>query len=153
MISSAPLVLSMSEKSFEQVIRENGELIYTHKGNSMYPLIKERDLLIIKDVSAPLTRLDIPLYKRDNGKYVLHRIVKVREHDYIISGDNCYDREEGITDKHIIGVLTHIVRKGRTFSVNSPGRRMYAHLICDLFPIRRIIFFFRRIKNHFFSKR
>lgn len=141
----------MSEKSFEQVIAERGELIYTHQGNSMYPLIKKRDLLVIKRVTSPLKRLDIPLYKRDNGRYVLHRILKVREHDYVIAGDNCIDKEYGITDAHIIGMLTHIVRKGKTFSVNSLRRRIYAHLICDIFPIRHIIFFFRRIKNKVFS--
>lgn len=140
----------MSELSFEQVIAERGELIYTHRGNSMYPLIKRRDLLVIRPVNAPLKRLDIPLYRRDNGRCVLHRILKVREHDYVISGDNCLDKEEGITDAHIIGVLTHIVRKGRQRSVNTLRRRLYAHLICDFFPIRHIIFFFRRMKNKLF---
>ena len=41
----------MTESSFEQVIAERGELIYTHVGSSMRPLLKPRDLLVIKRVT------------------------------------------------------------------------------------------------------
>ena len=63
-------------KKFEDIINEQGQLVYTNVGDSMYPLIKPRDLLVIKKVTAPLKKNDIPLYKRDSGQYVLHRIVK-----------------------------------------------------------------------------
>ncbi|MBQ9680125.1 MAG: S24/S26 family peptidase [Ruminococcus sp.] len=129
----------MAKSSFEQVIAERGELIYTNIGDSMYPLIQPRDLLVIKKPELPLRRLDIPLYKRDSGQYVLHRIIKVRQNDYVICGDNRNIVEEGITDRHIIGVLTAIVRKGKMKSVYSAGYRIYAHLWCDLFPVRCFI--------------
>ena len=54
----------MSKSTFEEVLAEKGTLIYTNVGDSMYPLIKPRDLLVIKRVELPLKRLDIPLYKR-----------------------------------------------------------------------------------------
>ena len=134
----------MSDASFEQVIAERGELYYTHVGVSMYPLLKPRDLLRIKAVESKPRRLDVVLYKRDSGQYVLHRILKVRSDDYIICGDNCLYKEEGITDRHIFGILTEIVRNGKTISVYSFKNRLYAHLICDIFVIRRLIFFVRR---------
>ena len=127
----------MSESSFEKVIEEKGELIYTNVGDSMYPLIKPRDLLVIKKVDRPLRRLDIPLYKRDNGQYVLHRIIKVRKNDYLICGDNRTCVEEGITDRHIIGVLTDIIRNGETIPVSRFDKKMHAHLLFDFFPIRK----------------
>ena len=142
----------MSDSSFEQVIEERGELVYTHVGASMYPLLKPRDLLIIKAVDRKPRRLDIVLYKRDSGKYVLHRILKVRKDDYVISGDNCLDKEEGITDRHIFGMLTDIVRNGRTVSVYSFGKRVYAHLWCDIFFIRPIIFRLRKLYGRILRK-
>ncbi len=130
----------MTKSSFEQVIAERGELIYTNVGDSMYPLIKPRDLLVIKKPELPLKRLDIPLYKRDNGQYVLHRIIKVRKEDYLICGDNRVYAESGITDKHIIGVLTDIIRNEKTISVYTPSKRIYAHLYSDFMPIKRLLF-------------
>ena len=127
-------------KKFEDIINEQGQLVYTNVGDSMYPLIKPRDLLVIKKVTAPLKKNDIPLYKRDSGQYVLHRIVKIKNGEDYICGDNLAFIERGITDRHIIGVLTDIVREGRTIPVNSPEFKSYVKLL----PLRRFII---RIKN------
>ena len=62
-------------KKFEDVIAEQGRLVYTNEGDSMFPIIRARDLLIIEAVREPLKIGDVPLYKRDSGQYVLHRIV------------------------------------------------------------------------------
>ena len=54
------------------------------------PLLREdRDVMIIERVTGRLKKYDVPLYKRPNGQYVLHRILKVRENDYVICGDHC----------------------------------------------------------------
>lgn len=60
------------------VIAEQGKLIYANVGDSMFPIIRERDLLIIEAVKEPLKVGDVPLYKRDSGQYVLHRIVEIK---------------------------------------------------------------------------
>ena len=95
---------------FEDVIERDGRLVYTNVGDSMRPLIRQdRDILIIEKPHGRLKKYDVPLYKRDSGQYVLHRVLKVRENDYVICGDNRYCKEYGITDRHIIGVLTAVV--------------------------------------------
>lgn len=135
----------MANSSFEKVIEEKGELIYTNVGDSMYPLIHPRDLLVIKKPDLPLKRFDIPLYKRDSGQYVLHRIVKIKNGEYYICGDNRVGYETGITDRHIIGVLTDIVRGGDTISVYSFKNRVYARFWCGSMLLRRIVFRVRRV--------
>ncbi|MBQ3284308.1 MAG: S24/S26 family peptidase [Ruminococcus sp.] len=140
----------MAKSTFEQVIAEEGVLVYSNVGDSMYPLIKPRDLLVIKKPELPMKRLDIPLYKRDNGQYVLHRIVGVRGDEYLICGDNRVDVERGITDRHIIGMLTDIIRDGESISVYSFKKRVYAHLWSDFRPIKRVIF---RIRREFKKRR
>ena len=103
----------MKKSTFEQEIQKSGKLIYTNVGDSMMPFIRQgRDILIISKVNGRLKRYDVPLYKRDSGQYVLHRILKVRKDDYVICGDNRYVKEYGITDSHIIGVLTAVIRNG-----------------------------------------
>jgi hypothetical protein len=134
------------------MIRRDGRLIYTNVGDSMLPLIREgKDLLIIEKKSGRLKKYDIPLYKRDSGQYVLHRVLKVRRDDYVICGDNRWRKEYGITDRHIIGVLTAVVRNGRELSVTDWRYRLYSHVWCDLFPLRAAVLIFirgiRRLKK------
>lgn len=136
----------MSKSTFEEEISRTGKLIYTNVGDSMMPIIRQnRDLLIIEKVNGRLNKYDVPLYKRDSGQYVLHRILKVRKNDYVMCGDNRWQKEYGITDHHIIGVLTGIVRDGKTVSVNDKKYRLYVHLWCDFFPVRALIL---RAKNY-----
>ena len=130
----------MPKSSFEAVLARDGRLIYSNVGDSMWPFIRQgRDLLVIEPPRGRLKRLDVPLYKRDSGQYVLHRVLAVRSKDYVICGDNRWGREYGITDRHIIGMLTAIVRDGREIPVTHWRCRIYAHLWCDLFPVRALV--------------
>ena len=120
----------MHKSTFEEEINKTGKLIYTNVGDSMMPLISQgKDLLIIEKVNGRLKKYDVPLYKRDSGQYVLHRILKVRKNDYVICGDNRWGREYGIQDRHIIGVLTGIIRDGKEISVNDKKYKIYVHLL------------------------
>ncbi len=133
------------KSDFRTELEKHGRLIYTNVGDSMMPLIKQgRDVLIIEKTNGRLKKYDVPLYQRDSGQYVLHRILKVRRNDYVICGDNRSHPETGITDRHIIGVLTGIIRNGKEISVGSLKYRIYVHLWCDLFPVRA---FLLRVRN------
>lgn len=142
----------MNKSTFEEEIEKSGKIIYTNVGDSMMPFIKHgRDVLVISRAEGRLKRYDVPLYKRDSGQHVLHRILKVRENDYVICGDNRWSKVYGITDRHIIGVLTGIIRDGREVPVNDRKYRIYVHLWCDFFPVRAFIirirqFMKRRLK-------
>ena len=130
----------MSNSSFEEMIKKEGRLIYSSVGDSMWPLIRQgRDLVVIERKTGRLKKYDVPLYRRDNGQYVLHRILKVRENDYVLCGDNRVHKETGITNRHIIGVLKAIVRDGKELTVNAWRYKLYVHLWCDLFPIRAFV--------------
>lgn len=142
----------MSKRSFEEILEHDGVLIYANVGDSMLPLIRQgRDLLVIRKLSGKPGKYDVVLYKRDNGQYVLHRIIKRRKQDYVICGDNRYVKEYGITDRHIIGILTAVIRDGKEISISSRRVRFYSCLWCGLFPIRSCLLWFRhacrRIKN------
>ncbi len=140
----------MNKSTFEEEIAKKGRLIYTNAGDSMMPLLREkRDLLIIEKARGRLKKYDVPLYRRDSGQYVLHRILKVRKDDYVICGDNRWQKEYGIADRHIIGVLTGIVRDGKEISVDAPKYKWYVHLWCDFFYLRA---FLLRLK-HFVKRR
>ncbi len=126
--------------TFEQQLEENGVLIFTNVGDSMMPLLRQgRDILIIRKTTGRLKKYDVPLFKRDTGEYVLHRILKVRPNDYVTCGDNRFQSEGGITDRHILGVLTGVIRDGKEISVTDWRYRLYVHLWCDFFYVRAAI--------------
>ena len=135
------------KSTFEKIIAEQGRLIYPHVGDSMYPMILQNDMLIIEAVARPLKKYDIPLYKRDSGQYVLHRIISDRGGKWTMCGDNRRYKEYGISERNVIGVLTTIVREGREISVDVPRYRIYARLL----PFRRLMLRlrdgFRKIKR------
>lgn len=132
------------EMRFEDILEQEGQLVYTNVGTSMMPLLRQRrDLLIIRKKGPErLHWLDCPLYKRDNGKYILHRVLWVRKHDYIICGDNQWRPETGISDRHVIGVLEAVDRDGKLLEMNSLKMRIYGLLQFVFFPVRASFLFF-----------
>lgn len=91
------------------------------------------------------------LYRRPPSHYVLHRIVEVRENDYVILGDNCLNKEYGIKDEDIIGVLSKFVRNGKEYTVDNKNYQLCAKLWYFIYPIRKLIMKIkiklRRLKN------
>lgn len=135
----------MSKSSFEEELDKKGILVYTNKGNSMYPLIRQgKDVLIIKKTNRGLKKMDVPLYKRKSGQYVLHRIVKVNSNDYVIRGDNTYYNETGIRDDQILGVLSGVIRDGKEISVNSLSYKIYSYFWYYTYYLRKIIIKIKR---------
>ncbi len=127
--------------SYEEALEREGKLVAINSGTSMMPLLRQkRDLMVIeKKGESRCKKYDAVLYRR-GGRYILHRVIKVRENDYVIVGDNCRRLEYGITDGDILGVLTAVVRGGkREVKMDSFGARLYAHIWCDFFPVRAVL--------------
>ena len=134
--------------SFEEELERSGVLVFTNKGVSMMPLLRQdRDLMVIeKKGPERCKKYDVVLFKRDE-KYVLHRILQVREQDYYIVGDNRRTGEY-VRDEQILGVLTQVVRDGKTIGMDDPDYLRYVHLWCDFYPIRKGLFTLRDGLRH-----
>lgn len=126
--------------SYEEELQRSGKIVVTNVGVSMRPLIKQgRDIIYIGRKEGRLRKYDVPLYKRKNGDYVLHRIVKVCDESYVILGDNCISKEYGITDDQIIGVMTSLVRNGKEIDLNGTGYKLYVRVWCITAPVRILL--------------
>jgi len=128
----------MIKTTYEDFLEKNGEMTYSNVGISMLPLLKEgRDLFTVwKKGRKRCKKYDVVLYRRPPNSYVLHRIIEVRENDYVILGDNCLNKEYGITDDDIIGVMTSYVHNGKKHSVNELIYRIYSLIWVDLAAVR-----------------
>lgn len=123
----------------EEILQQNGFYISTTVGTSMYPMLRNRqDTIVIRPVTQPLRKYDVPLYKRQED-YVLHRIVKVTSKGYVLCGDNCLNREYGITDQQIIGVLSEFIRGEKEVDLNSIGYKNYCRIWVATYPVRYLL--------------
>lgn len=138
----------MSKSTFEEELKEKGVLVYTNVGTSMRPLIRQgKDVMIISSLDhlgRDLRKMDVPLYKRESGQYVLHRIIKVNKDGYVIRGDNTYSNEYGVTDSQILGVLSGVIRNGKEISVNSLGYKAYSYFWLYTYYIRKVVVWMKR---------
>lgn len=129
----------MIKTTYEEELNRTGKFTYTCKGVSMLPLLhQQKDLFTIEKKQGRYHKYDVVLYKRPPKSFVLHRIVEVREQDYVILGDNCINKEYGIRDEDILGVMTSFVRNGREYSVEQRGYRIYSELWYRIYPLRKL---------------
>lgn len=137
----------MINSSIEAELNKNGTLVYTNVGDSMFPLIRSNgDLIVIKKHNGPFKKYDVPLYKRESGQYVLHRVLKVKKDgSYVICGDNRFSKEYGITDKNMLGILHSVIRNGKEIKTTDVKYKIYSHIWCDFFLIRSLILIIKRI--------
>ena len=132
-------------------------MIYTIVGSSMLPFLRERrDIVEIrKKGTSRCKRYDVVLYKRE-GEYILHRILSVQQEGYVIAGDHNTFREMDIKDENILGVMTRVIRDGKSIYSTDWKYRLYVHLWYVFFYIRLAIMFakrlmissLRRVKQH-----
>jgi hypothetical protein len=61
---------------------------FSPRGTSMLPMLRQGiDRVILSPAPQKLRKYDLPLYRRENGQFVLHRVVKVGK-TYSCIGDN-----------------------------------------------------------------
>lgn len=130
------------------LIREQLELgqtvRFSPKGTSMLPMLRQgRDSVTLAPVPDELHKFDLPLYRRENGQYVLHRVVAVGD-TYTCMGDNQFVPERGLRREQMIGVVTSFSRDGREYDVHAPAYRLYCRLWYCSRPVRRL---WRRISK------
>lgn len=108
------------------------------KGTSMLPMLRQGiDSVELSPVPETLGKYDLPLYRRENGAYILHRIVDAQD-TYTCMGDNQFTAEPGIRREQMVAVVTAFYRGGKKHSVQEPGYRLYCRLWHCSRPVRKL---------------
>lgn len=134
--------------TFEELLQNDGYIVFTNVGYSMMPLLRQkRDIIEIRrKMPGRCKKYDVVLYKRGE-KYILHRIVKVLPDGYYIVGDHCTRLEKDIRDGDILGIMTRVIRNGKSITPQNTWYKLYVHLWCDVYPVRFLLI---RIKSNVF---
>lgn len=113
-------------------------------GTSMLPLLVQgRDYAVIKRAVEHLKVGDVPLYRRADGSFLLHRVVGFDGDNYIMCGDNQFLLEYGIGDKNIVGLAGEFIINGKTVDTEADAdylkyKNKYTANIKTRYPLRRL---------------
>ncbi len=128
----------MEKKDIESVLDEHGIYSFFPKGTSMLPLIVQgHDNVTVVKKTERLKKYDVALYRRDNGMYVLHRVVQVKPDGYTMCGDHQFEYEYGVREDQVIGVMTEMYKDGVRFDLDSKKYKRQVVMRVFLQPIRR----------------
>ena len=121
-------------------------------GSSMKPMLEHRrDSVTLLPVENRCKPGDIILYCRENEKYVLHRILRLVEGGYICCGDNQAE-EETVMDGQLIAVVSGFTRKGKSYTLDHAGYRLYVWVWLKLFWLRPTYIKVRRRIGRFLGR-
>ena len=110
----------------KETLDGNGEVSFVLNGTSMLPTIRDGvDTVTLVKPLRKLKKGDIIFYRRDNGQYILHRIVKTDGDTYTTLGDNQWICDYNIRFNQIIGVVKCIEKNGRHHDSEELQCRIY----------------------------
>lgn len=122
------------------LIRERiaaGESVrFSPNGISMLPMLRPGvDSVVLSPLPEKLKKYDLPFYQREDGTFVLHRVVAAGD-KYTCVGDNQFRLEPGLDHAQMIGLVTAFTKNGREHSVDELGYRIYCRIWYYSRPVR-----------------
>lgn len=118
-------------------------------GGSMTPFLHPGDTVFLDLLDSPPKKGDIILFTRPDGRYILHRIVKVRrDGSFILLGDAQTEREVVDGIHRIRARVTGARHKGALLTPKSLRWRFFATVWMYVVPFRqsiiKIVGFFKK---------
>jgi hypothetical protein len=127
----------------EEKLKNGGSFKFAPHGVSMWPLVKEGfDNVIVEKLSRPLKKRDVIFYRRPDGKFVIHRIVGKNCDGFVLCGDNQIDKEFGVKEDWVIGIVSAVIKRGRKVLFSSLEYRIYSGIFV---PLRKTYLALRRV--------
>lgn len=130
-------MLLYSDILTQEILKQGTSLRVKGRGSSMYPFIRNGDTLLIEPKSRnKLCIGDIIFYRRPEGQYIAHRLVRKIEPDTLITrGDNLTYYDEPVPDRHVFGRVVSIERDGRYRSLDSGLNKIIGRCWVRLSPL------------------
>ncbi len=110
-------------------------------GGSMAPfLCANRDFVFLQKPHRKLKKGDIVLFNRENGDFVLHRILRIKEDEFYLCGDRQTTLEGPVKEADIRCIAVSAKRKDSLITEKSPVWWFYGTIWSRLVFMRPLIF-------------
>jgi signal peptidase I len=137
----------------DEILAENNQIRFSVKGFSMYPTIRNGDVIEVhRNHLNSLKNGDIILSRHNDGLLRAHRIIKVQRVNSITQittrGDSQIKPDGAVTLKQIIGQVVAVERSGKRIRLDSKSAEMQGRIWNILSPLNwyflRAYFWFSR---------
>lgn len=120
------------------VLQTSDEISVLTSGASMRPMLRQhRDVVVIKRIDRALKKGDVVLYPGGDGRFILHRIMRIKKDGFIIRGDNNYFTEKNVKKENIVGILKEFYREGQYINCETDLKyKLYTFYICHSYWLR-----------------
>ena len=128
-----------------EVIESGGEFRLWPRGTSMRPLLREGRDSVALVLPDKLHKRDICLYRRSDGSFVLHRLMKFGgDGEPVFCGDNQTRLEYGVKREQIVARVCAVFRDEKRISLKGLRYRLYTR-IYGFLPLRWLWLLPRRV--------
>ncbi len=111
-----------------ELLSQSTTVRFRPSGRSMYPSIREGELITVEPVAASDVKLaDIVLYRSERG-LIAHRVVEVASRNSLVfrsRGDASLSCDEPVAGKQILGRVVRVHRNGRSIALATRGAKLW----------------------------
>jgi hypothetical protein len=126
------------------VIASGGEFRLYPRGTSMMPLLREGRDSVALVAPDRIKRGDILLYRREDGQFVLHRLLRIeKDKTLTFCGDNQSRLEKGISPDAVIARVAYFWRDDKRVSPKS--LRYFTYRTATVLPPLRALRVWRKL--------
>lgn len=123
----------------EEILQSGGSVEMTVTGRSMEPMLHDRVSRVRLCAPREIKRGDLPLYRRADGSYVLHRVTDADAECVTCCGDAQWALEHDVAREQIVAVTEAFDRKGgRWVRADSALYGVYWRVWLAIRPLRHL---------------
>lgn len=108
------------------------------KGNSMRPFIHGNEDTLILAPTGTLHHGDVVLARVDGDRYVVHRVVGLKDDKVMLMGDGNLYGTEKCSKSDIYGTVECVIREGKELNIVSNNAIFRAKIWRLILPLRRL---------------
>ena len=136
-----------------ETIANGGRFHFYPRGTSMLPMLEQGKDSIELGKADTVAIGDVLFYRRDNGTFVLHRLIDKRGNTYTMCGDHQWSLEYGIRKDQVLAKLVGFYKEETYHSVDEPAYLAYTKKMVKRFPFyrknKKLFDFLRKVKHMF----
>lgn len=112
------------------VVERDADFRFAARGFSMYPFIKDGDVITVSPLRAHGLRVgEVAAFRSGEDRLVIHRVIAAKGVEYEVRGDNCPHSDAHVPAESILGVVTRVERRNRPTRLGiGPGSVVIAGL-------------------------
>jgi len=123
----------------EETVNNGSSIKIKIAGYSMYPLVTSRRDSVLLTKAETVKKGDVPLIKREDGSYVLHRVVGIKNGCFMLRGDYEQKIEYPVNPEQVIAVAKGFYRNEKYIDCNSFLYKLYSFLWMRSVAIRPLM--------------